>query len=211
MSEDLKEQLSALMDGELGRDERAFLMRRLEHDEELRAMWTRMHLVRDVITHRPGGSPLNLADRVMQSIAEETRHAPVQVRGASAWRPWLGAAIAASVALIAVFAVSPGDQADFNSPLADAAPAPRAALPVGVPGPLMPSLADVSDGVQTVAGERSRVISTSPTPITAEQMLLMRHGQLVDGAFWVGGAQPVYAQPDQRMLVPVSATSVEQP
>ena len=55
MSEDIREQLSALMDGELGRDERAFLLRRLEHDADLRSMWTRMHLVRDVIMCRDRG------------------------------------------------------------------------------------------------------------------------------------------------------------
>lgn len=210
MSDDIKEQLSALMDGELGRDERAFLMRRIEHDAELRALWTRMHLVRDVLTHRPGGAGLNLADRVMQSIADEAHSAPAASAG-RAWRPWLGAAIAASVALMAVFAIAPNGAVEVSSPLAETAPVGRTALPMGVPGPLMPSLANVSDGVQTVAGERSRVISNEPTPISAEQMLLMRHGQLVDGAFWVGGAQPVYAQPDQRMLLPVSVDVSDQP
>ena len=52
--------------------------------------------------------------------------------------------------------------------------------------------------------ERSFVLPSMPTPISAEQMLLMRHGQLVDGAWWVGGSQPVSARQDQRMLVPVS-------
>ena len=87
MSEDIREQLSALMDGELGRDERAFLLRRLEHDAELRSLWSSMHLMRDVITHRPGGAPLNLADRVMQSLAEEDRQiAPLAKSTSRSWR-----------------------------------------------------------------------------------------------------------------------------
>jgi len=210
MSEDIKEQLSALMDGELGRDERAFLMRRLEHDAELRAMWTRLHLMRDVITHRPGGAPLNLADRVMQKLAEEDRGAKSSAPRAGRWRPWLGAAIAASVAMMAVLWVAP-DSDRGVSPLAETAPAPRGARPLGVPGPIAPSLVDVSDGVQPVAGERSRLLGTAATPISAEQMLLMRHGQMVDGAWWVGGAQPVSADSDQRMLIPVATTVRDQP
>lgn len=51
---------------------------------------------------------------------------------------------------------------------------------MGVPGPIAPSLQGLGDGVQPVAGERSFVLPSVPTPISAEQMLLMRHGQLVD-------------------------------
>ncbi|MCE7931362.1 MAG: anti-anti-sigma factor, partial [Xanthomonadales bacterium PRO6] len=96
MSEDIREQLSALMDGELGRDERAFLLRRLEHDAELRSMWTRMHLVRDVMSHRPGGAPLDLSDRVMRALASSDA-APTAPRAARVWRPLAGLALAASV------------------------------------------------------------------------------------------------------------------
>lgn len=212
MSEDIREQLSALMDGELGRDERAFLLRRLEHDADLRSMWTRMHLVRDVVTHRPGGAPIDLSDRIMQSLAEQDRQAaPLSQSAGRGWRPWLGAALAASVALVAVFAVAPDNGFESGSGYADVTPAPRAALPLGVPGPIAPSLGNLGAGVQPVSGERSTVINSAPTPITAEQMLLMRHGQLVDGAWWVGGKQPVYARPDQRLLLPVSATSSDRP
>lgn len=214
MSEDLKEQLSALMDGELGRDERAFLMRRLEHDAELRAAWTRMHLIRDVMTHRPGGSAtLNLSDGVMQALAAEDRVAPraLATGAGPAWRPWAGLAVAASVAMAAVFAVAPQQRFDAGISLtAESMPAPRAALPAGVPGPIEPSLQGMGTGVQPVAGERSRVLSASPIPMSAEQMLLMRHGQVVDGSWWVGGTQPVYARPEQRMVVPV-VMSGEQP
>jgi hypothetical protein len=168
--------------------------------------------MRDVMTHRPGGAPLNLSDRVMQALADEDRNpVTVQARAARSWRPWLGAAIAASVALVAVFSVAPEVERGGESAIAESVPAPRGALPLGVPGPIAPSLVDVSDGVQPVAGERSRLLGSVPTPISAEQMLLMRHGQMTDGAWWVGGAQPVYARSDQRQLVPVSTTVSERP
>jgi hypothetical protein len=211
MSEDLREQLSALMDGELGRDERAFLMRRLEHDAELRACWTRMHLIRDVMAHRPGTASMNLADSVMSQLDQEARVSPpVPVAAGRTWRPWAGLAVAASVAMAVVMAISPRAGLDVGSGFAENAPAPRMALPMGVPGPLVPSLDDLSGAIQTVSGERTRVLPTNPVPMSAEQMLLMRHGQLVDGAWWVGGTQPVYAGSDQGMVVPVS-TSSEQP
>lgn len=204
MSEDIREQLSALMDGELPRDERAFLLRRLEHDAELRGLWTRMHLVRDVMAHRPGGAPLDLADRVMQTLHAQDAMPVPELLVRRAWRPFAGLALAASVALAAVLALSPRAELAPASPLADGVATARSALPAGVPGPIAPTLAGLGAGVQPVAGERSRVLPLTPIPISAEQMLLMRHGQLVDGAWWVGGAQPVYADPQQRMLVPVS-------
>ena len=40
----LAEQLSALMDGELPEEQARFLRRRLEHDLELRAAWSRLQL-----------------------------------------------------------------------------------------------------------------------------------------------------------------------
>lgn len=190
MSEDIKEQLSALMDGELSRDERAFLLRRLDHDAELRATWARMHLARDVITHRPGGVPIDLAGRVMSALAEEAK-APARRENAAAWRPWLGAAIAASVALIAVLSIAPHGGLNVPATLAEVAPAPRLALPAGVPGPIAPSLNGFGNGVQTVSAERSRVLG-GPATISDEQLMLLRHAQISDGTWMVGGAPHVY-------------------
>ena len=41
-----REDLSALMDGELAAEPTRFLLRRLEHDPELSATWSRWHLIR---------------------------------------------------------------------------------------------------------------------------------------------------------------------
>ncbi len=194
MSEDIKEQLSALMDGELSRDERAFLLRRLEHDAELRATWARMHLARDVLTHRPGASPtVDLADRIMGALAAEDAAPRATAAKSQRWRPWIGAAIAASVAMVAVLSITPRSGLD-GAPALVEAPAPRVALPAGVPGPIAPSLNDVGNGVQTVSATSSRIIG-GPDSISADQLLLLRHAQVSDGSFMVGGASHLYNTP----------------
>ncbi|HOV58400.1 MAG TPA: sigma-E factor negative regulatory protein, partial [Rhodanobacteraceae bacterium] len=46
MSEQLREQLSALMDGELDPDGARFLLRRIAADADLKRRWERQHLAR---------------------------------------------------------------------------------------------------------------------------------------------------------------------
>lgn len=199
MSQDIEEQLSALMDGELGRDERAFLLRRLEHDAELRAKWTRYHLMRDVMSNRRGSAPMDLSDRVMSAIADEDRAHKPAVRVAGRWRPWAGAALAASVALLAVMAISPRGQMDLGaSPMvAETAPAPRLALPADVPGPMVPSVSRDAGVMQPVAAEVRRELPLAPTPMTAEELMLMRHRQIAGANWLVGGDQGLYVAPRQ--------------
>lgn len=194
MSEDIKEQLSALMDGELSRDERAFLLRRLDHDAELKATWARYHLARDVLTHRPGASPtIDLTDRIMGALAAEDAAPRAAASKSQRWRPWIGAALAASVAMMAVISITPRSGLDDAPTLADA-PAPRVSLPAGVPGPIAPSLNGMGNGVQTVSAERSHILS-GPDSISADQLLLLRHAQVSDGSFMVGGASHLYNTP----------------
>lgn len=198
MSMDIEEQLSALMDGELGRDERAFLLRRLEHDAELRATWTRYHLMRDVMTNRRGSAPMDLSSRVMAALQDEDRAVQAKPVARHAWRPWAGIALAAGVAMMAVFAVSPrsGLDAPTDATLVDAAPAPRLALPANVPGPMVPSLNANAGDVQTVAAEQRRELNLVSSPMSAEQLMLLRHGQMAGGGWLVGGDQNFYAQPE---------------
>jgi hypothetical protein len=64
------ELLSALMDGELPDAEARFLLRRLEHDAELRAKWARMQLASQSLRRQPW-RPMDadLAQRVAAGIA----------------------------------------------------------------------------------------------------------------------------------------------
>jgi negative regulator of sigma E activity len=105
-----RQQLSALMDGDLAADEARFLLRRLQHDHELAGCWDRWQLCGDVLRgqgHAP--APAGFAERVAQAIAAESSTSTTTAPQAQAARPrnllarWGGGALAASVALVALF------------------------------------------------------------------------------------------------------------
>lgn len=111
MSNETREHLSCLMDGEISRDTGRFLIRRLSTDNELRATWARYHLMRDCLRDHEGGfASQDFSSRVNRALAEE--HAPRPRMAVS--RRWLksatGIAAAASVALAAIVAVDPGQR-----------------------------------------------------------------------------------------------------
>ncbi len=99
-SESIKEQLSALMDGELSRDETRFLMRRLDADPQLAKTWSSYQLAGDVLKKR-FATPMraDFAASVMQGLdAEQEAVAPRN--GLLRWAG--GGAIAAAVAVFAL-------------------------------------------------------------------------------------------------------------
>ncbi len=109
-------QLSALFDGELAADPAALVTRRLLKDPALRATWGRYALIGAVLRQepllQPAGGRADLADRVRLSVLAEPALAPAAQPpvfaqpGAGSWRRGLtGAALAASVAAVAVLAL----------------------------------------------------------------------------------------------------------
>jgi sigma-E factor negative regulatory protein RseA len=122
MSKESREDLSCFMDGEINKETSRFLVRRLGADGELRATWARYHLVRDCLRNQEGGlTAVNLSGRVQQALASEAQHStPPGVDTSQPPPVWLkpiaGMAIAASVALMAIVAVGPG-----QSPIAPSA------------------------------------------------------------------------------------------
>jgi sigma-E factor negative regulatory protein RseA len=106
MSEAQREHLSAGIDGELAREELRFLLRRFEHDAELRQAWTRYHLGRDSLRRQlPALASAGFAARVEQAIAQESESVG---RRAPHWLRWsAGGAIAASVAVAALMIARP--------------------------------------------------------------------------------------------------------
>lgn len=103
-----RQQLSALMDGDLPLDEARFLLRRMQHDGELNACWERWQLCGDVLRGQAlAPAPAGFAERVAQAIAAEAAtasadHAGEHIRRGRLIR-WGGGALAASVALVALF------------------------------------------------------------------------------------------------------------
>lgn len=165
-------QLSALIDGELPLDEARFLLRRLDHDTELRECWERWQLCGDVLRGRIGVYARNgLGERVADAISAE----PVLVREPAGRHRWMrlggGAALAASVAIIALFltrqspelrapsAGLPAQVASTPVPTPVQRPAgPAAAAPTQAPGQAaeIASALAVADVPRRLATRRSR-------------------------------------------------------
>jgi len=103
------QQLSALMDGELAPDQARFLLRRLEHDRELAGSWERWHLAGDVLRGRAVATlPQDFPARIGTALAGERTAMANAARRAPAWLSWSGgAALAASVAVVALLAGRP--------------------------------------------------------------------------------------------------------
>jgi len=132
MSEQIREQVSAFLDGELPSTETELLLKRLTRDAELREIFGRYALIGEACrgaktTHLSHG----LSARVNRAIDGESaipvaqelpNHAPRW------WRPMAGAAVAASVAVVAVFAL----QQRANTPTIAALPANTVVAPAAV-------------------------------------------------------------------------------
>lgn len=104
------QQLSALMDSDLPPDQARFLLRRLEHDTELTGCWERWQLCGDVLRGQAQApAPAGFAERIAAAIAavEPLQSAASTAAGGSRSNlaKWGGGALAASVAIIALFMV----------------------------------------------------------------------------------------------------------
>lgn len=157
-------QLSALIDGELPLDEARFLLRRLDHDTELRECWERWQLCGDVLRGRIGVYARNgLGERVAEAIAAD----PVLVREPVARQRWLrlggGAALAASVAIIALFLTR--QSPDVRVPSAGL-PAQVASTPVPTPGqrPASPDTAVQTPQAPGQAAEIASALAVADVP-----------------------------------------------
>jgi sigma-E factor negative regulatory protein RseA len=109
MSEQIREQISAFLDGELPDSETELLLKRLTRDGELRESFGRYSLIGEAL--RGAGS-----DRVTKGFAAGVNLAidgePVQIapqtretRATNWWRPLAGVGIAAGVATVAIVAL----------------------------------------------------------------------------------------------------------
>jgi sigma-E factor negative regulatory protein RseA len=140
-TDQFREQLSALMDGELPRDQLRFLLRRIDADAELTQCWSRYQIVRGSL-RRQAAVPLraDFTEILMQRIAHEAM--PIANRRGAALLRWAGGgAIAAAVAVVALVATRPPGE----NPSASVSPIAAAAAPAAIaqdahsaPTPLQP-------------------------------------------------------------------------
>jgi sigma-E factor negative regulatory protein RseA len=156
MSEQIREQVSAFLDGELPNSETELLLKRLTRDGELRESFGRYALIGEAIRGTSRGLlTKGFSGRVNLAIDGEL--IPVdehiaQARGPRWWRPLAGAAVAAGVAAVAVVAlqqravaptlrsgapltaqVATPAQSALVATTGAAAPAPREAISYTVP------------------------------------------------------------------------------
>ena len=121
MSEQIREQVSAFLDGELPDTETELLLKRLTRDGELRESFGRYALIGEAL--RGAGSQIltrGFASRVNLAIDGEPAQAPVpqSAREQRWWRPIAGVTVAAGVAAVAIVAL----QQRSISPRLSAAP-----------------------------------------------------------------------------------------
>src|SRR6185437_17168599 len=108
MSEQIREQVSACLDGELPDTETELLLKRLTRDGELRESFGRYALIGEAL--RGAGSQIltrGFASRVNLAIDGEPAQAIAQARRVNTarwWRPLAGVTVAAGVATVAIVA-----------------------------------------------------------------------------------------------------------
>jgi len=109
MSEQIREQVSAFLDGELPDTETELLLKRLTRDGELRESFGRYALIGEAL--RGAGSQIltrGFASRVNLAIDGEPAQATAHAQPAHAsrwWRPLAGVTVAAGVAAVAIVAL----------------------------------------------------------------------------------------------------------
>lgn len=111
MNETLKEQISALVDGELEGPEQDRIIRQIEQDPQLQHQWERYNLISDALnSHLTGNVRHNLAARVSDALVHEPIvFAPQRKKKhvKDAVKHVAGMAVAASVAVVVVLSVQP--------------------------------------------------------------------------------------------------------
>ena len=136
MSEQIREQVSAFLDGELPNSETELLLKRLTRDAELRESFGRYALIGEAMRGTSRGLlTKEFSGRVNRAIDGEPVPANGSVRESRAprwWRPFAGAAVAAGVAAVAVVAlqqraIAPTLHQRAPALAQNAIPAPRAA------------------------------------------------------------------------------------
>jgi Meckel syndrome type 1 protein len=168
-----RETLSALFDGELQGDARRFAARRLAHDTGWQDDCGRWQLMGDVMRRQaPIAAPADFAARVERAVAAEAAVAPLGVQPAvplpaagSMRRPvrlWAGGALAASLALLAVFATRSPE--DVTSPPTAVASTPAERVPTLA----VPAVAAAA-GVEALAS-RSDAAPTPASPVAVQRV-----------------------------------------
>ena len=208
MSQPFEEQLSAFMDGELGRDESRFLLRRAEGDDALTGRWTRYHMARQVLRRQP---VLAIRADFSSAILAKLDAEAIAETGRVQWLRWgSGGAIAAAVAVAALMVTKPSTQPEVATPIA-ASTAPQRTTQITAPAPAQVAAASPAlqsplvpnSPIQTQAASFGSDLSEPVTYDPRLQSYVIRHYQ----------ALGTTSQPDfvPYMLLAQPAQTAERP
>ena len=215
MSQQVRVQLSALMDGELPRDETLFLLRRIEHDSGLAERWSSYHVARHTL--RRQDLLMLRADFVGAVMARVDAEGAPHSAHSGSWIGWAsGGAIAASVAIVALILSGPRGALDNQPGEALVGGSSATTQPVASvsarPGDFRPPMLSPALDVQP-ASATSGGFSAQTTPIDPRlQSYLMRHYDAA-GSAGQPGLMPyvlLIVPPQQQASSDVVVKSVEQ-
>lgn len=174
MNLESREHLSSLMDGEVSRETGRFLMRGLGADDGLRQTWARYHLIRDCLRYQDGQFTRNdLSSRVQRVLSDDPVVSHRFVFGRTWLKPFIGAALAASVALIAILTVSQGSLPGT----ATASPAAKMTQTAAAESFTSPNISSMSPMSQPVS-----LSGRSGQDRQRMNAYLLRHYQVTEGA-----------------------------
>ena len=171
MTDQILEQMSALLDGELPQDQIGLLVRRMERDTELKRAFGSYVLIGETL-RAPGGitASYGFATRVQAVLDDGHTALPTSpgthlARRAGWLKPAAAVAVAAGTAFAAVLLLRPGDQPGVGSG-------------VSAVGSGVSAVADV-DAVSNTVADFAAADSASPTPAQSQRLAgyLVAHSQ----------------------------------
>jgi sigma-E factor negative regulatory protein RseA len=208
MSEQIREQVSAFLDGELPDTETELLLKRLTRDGELRESFGRYALIGEAL--RGAGSQIltrGFASRVNLAIDGEPAQAipPARrVNTARWWRPLAGVTVAAGVATVAIVAL----QQRAISPRGGAASPVTALNVAAAPKPAARSQMPVQGG----GGPREALSYTVPVTSTEAPSAIeparltsyvFAHSKYSSGLYQRGVLADLLIEDDEPQLIPL--------
>lgn len=168
MADNLEEKVSALVDGELSRDEVDQLVTVLKEDAGIQTSWRHFHLISDALKNNlPDRVPEDFVKRVSMALESEpvlSNPPPrLNIKPSSFHAPTIGFALAASVAAIAFLGLGWNS---LNQPGAGSGPAVVAEV---TPAQTAPTAAPASPAAAAPVTTVSALPATSYTQVRGRQ------------------------------------------
>jgi sigma-E factor negative regulatory protein RseA len=206
MSEQIREQVSAFLDGELPNSETELLLKRLTRDSELRESFGRFALIGEALRETSSGAlSRSFASRVNQAIdGEPVVQAPLpSTRAKYWWRPIAGVTVAAGVATVAIVALQQRAIAPGLRVAASAAPQIQT-LTVANNTPAVGSAAAVSEPLSYTVPARSPepAVAMAPARLTN---YMFAHSKYSSGLAQRGVLADLLIEDDGLQLPPPAA------